>query len=76
MYRPNIAHPVKFLGYAAIADLFKYLPLSKREPENLEYRQRLQIASWMSLWPIKFPQNSFVIMPEGHLEIYGLTRDL
>ncbi|KLO09147.1 alcohol dehydrogenase IV [Schizopora paradoxa] len=58
MYRPNIAHPVKFLGYGAIADLFKYLPLSKANPENVEYRQRLLIAAWMSLWPIRFHENS------------------
>jgi len=58
LYRPHAAYPVKMLCYAALADLFTYLPLSKAHPENLEYRQRLQIASWMSLWPMKFEKYS------------------
>ncbi|KAL0956510.1 hypothetical protein HGRIS_002651 [Hohenbuehelia grisea] len=58
LYRPFAAYPVKILCYAALADLFKYLPLSKAEPGNIEYRQRLQIASWMSLWPMKFEKYS------------------
>ena len=41
------------LCYAALADLFKYLPESKAHPEDVVVRQKLQIASWMSLWPIK-----------------------
>lgn len=41
------------LCYAALADLFKYLPLSKANPEDVEVRQKLQLASWMSLWPAK-----------------------
>ena len=39
--------------YIALKDLFHYLPLSKKDPTNVEYRQRLQLASWMSLWPMK-----------------------
>ncbi len=38
LYRPGISHPVKVLCYAAIADLFKFLPLSKANPDNVEYR--------------------------------------
>lgn len=39
--------------YAAIVDLFKYLPISKADPQDVVARQKLQIASWMSLWPMR-----------------------
>jgi hypothetical protein len=42
--------PVKILGYAAIADLFKHLPLSKANPQAADVPQKLQLASWMSLF--------------------------
>ncbi|KAJ8696773.1 hypothetical protein PTI98_006613 [Pleurotus ostreatus] len=58
LYRPLIPHPVKVLCYSAMADLFKYLPLSRDHPENVEYRQWLQIASWMSLWPTRLQKYS------------------
>ncbi|KAI0743395.1 alcohol dehydrogenase IV [Daedaleopsis nitida] len=58
LYRPSIPIPVKHLCYAALADLFKYLPLSKADPHDLEARQKLQVASWMSLWPIKLEKHS------------------
>ena len=41
------------LCYAALADLFKYLPESKADPGSVDVRQRLQVASWMSIWPMK-----------------------
>ena len=44
---------MKVLGYSAIADLFKYLPKSKANPQDVAVRQKLQVASWKSLWPIK-----------------------
>ena len=44
---------MKALGFAALADLFKYLPLSKANPQDVVVRQKLQLASWMSLWPMK-----------------------
>jgi hypothetical protein len=44
---------MKKLCHAAIADLFRFLVLSKKDSEDLIARQRLQIASWMSLWPCK-----------------------
>jgi hypothetical protein len=53
LYRPLVPHPVKILCYAAISDLFKYLPISKTSPGALDVRQKLQLASWMSLWPLK-----------------------
>ncbi|KAI0081311.1 iron-containing alcohol dehydrogenase [Panus rudis PR-1116 ss-1] len=58
LYRPLIPPPLKHLCYAALVDLFKYLPLSKAHPDNVEYRQKLQLASWMSIWPIKLERYS------------------
>ncbi|KAJ7179546.1 alcohol dehydrogenase IV [Mycena filopes] len=51
MYRPGVSHPAKMLCYAALADFFKYLPISKADPSDVEARQRLLVAAWMSLWP-------------------------
>jgi len=53
LYRPLVAPPVKVLCYAAITDLFTYLPQSKANPQSIEIRQKLQLAAWMSLWPMK-----------------------
>ncbi|KJA29050.1 hypothetical protein HYPSUDRAFT_33570 [Hypholoma sublateritium FD-334 SS-4] len=53
LYRPLLSHPQKVLCYAALADLFKYLPESKADPKSVDARQRLQVASWMSIWPMK-----------------------
>jgi alcohol dehydrogenase class IV len=53
LYRPQVPPPIKYLCYAALGDLFKYLPESKANPTDLSIRQKLQLASWMSLWPLK-----------------------
>lgn len=53
LYRNQVTPPVKVLGYHAISEFFKYLPLSKANPDSVEIRQKLQLASWMSLWPMK-----------------------
>ncbi|KAI0644586.1 alcohol dehydrogenase IV [Trametes meyenii] len=58
LYRPFIPPPVKHLAYATIADLFEYLPISKARPQSIEVRQKLQIASWMSLWPTRAEEKS------------------
>ncbi|KAJ3724587.1 alcohol dehydrogenase IV [Lentinula raphanica] len=58
LYRPLIPPPLKALGLYALADLFKYLPESKANPKSVEIRQKLQVASWMSLWPIKLEKYS------------------
>lgn len=52
LYRPLVPPPVKVLCYSAIADFFKYLPESKANPQAVDVRQKLQLASWMSLWPL------------------------
>ncbi|KAF8135704.1 alcohol dehydrogenase IV [Boletus edulis] len=53
LYNPVLPYPMKAFCYAALSDLFKYLPKSKAQPGDLETRQRLLIAAWMSLWPFK-----------------------
>ncbi|THH00160.1 hypothetical protein EW026_g2322 [Hermanssonia centrifuga] len=58
LYRPLVPPPIKYLCYAAIADLFKLLPQSKVNPQALDVRQKLQLASWMSLWPARFEKYS------------------
>ncbi|KAF5370688.1 hypothetical protein D9758_002000 [Tetrapyrgos nigripes] len=58
LYRPLIPPPLKIMCYAAITDLFKYLPESKTNPQSLEVRQKLQLASWMSIWPHSRPTYS------------------
>ncbi|PCH43470.1 alcohol dehydrogenase IV [Wolfiporia cocos MD-104 SS10] len=50
--RPLVPPPVKHLCYAALADLFKYLPECKANPEAVSVRQKLQLVAWMSYWPI------------------------
>ncbi|KAG6820245.1 hypothetical protein H0H93_003409 [Arthromyces matolae] len=53
LYRPLTPVPVKALCYTALADLFRYLPQSKENSQAVDIRQKLQLASWMSLWPTK-----------------------
>ncbi|KAI0318238.1 hypothetical protein OF83DRAFT_1117046 [Amylostereum chailletii] len=53
LYRPLVIPPLKAMHYQALRDLFTYLPKSKADPNDVEVRQKLQIASWMSLWPLK-----------------------
>jgi alcohol dehydrogenase class IV len=47
-----------------MADLFKYLRESKVDPQSVEIRQKLQVAAWMSMWPMKMENyrysNTFV----------------
>jgi len=58
LYRPLVVPPMKILCYAAIADLFKYLPESKANPGDVNIRQKVQLASWMSLFPMKLEKYS------------------
>ncbi|KAJ7067863.1 alcohol dehydrogenase IV [Mycena amicta] len=58
LYRPLVSPPAKILCYAALADFFKYLPISQADPMDIEARHKLQIASWMSLWPTKWEKYS------------------
>ncbi|KAG1881470.1 alcohol dehydrogenase IV [Suillus tomentosus] len=58
LYRPGVPLPIKRLCHAAIADLFRFLVLSKKDSEDLVARQRLQVASWMSLWPRRIEKPS------------------
>ncbi|KAH9056577.1 alcohol dehydrogenase IV [Lactarius vividus] len=60
LYRPFVVPPVKVLCHAAIADLFKYLPKSKADPNDIHVRQKLQMAAWMSLWPARMEKYSAI----------------
>ncbi|KDQ53549.1 hypothetical protein JAAARDRAFT_197357 [Jaapia argillacea MUCL 33604] len=73
LYRPLIPPPVKVLCYAAIADLFKYLPRSRANPNDIEARQKLQLASWMSLWPIRLEMQSALGLSHGLGHKLGAT---
>ncbi|KAL1748829.1 hypothetical protein HDZ31DRAFT_60004 [Schizophyllum fasciatum] len=73
LYRPIAPIPVKALCYAAIADLFEYLPKSKADPTSVEIRQKLQVASWMSLWPLKSEMNSALGLSHGLGHKLGAT---
>ena len=58
LYRDVVTPPLKHLCHAAIGDLFTYLPQSHKDPTDVAVRQKLQLASWMSLWPIKIQKYS------------------
>ena len=60
LYRPLVPYPVKVMSYEAISLLFKYLPISKQDPDDLAARQKLQLAAWMSLWPATLSKPVFV----------------
>ncbi|KAH7888571.1 hypothetical protein F5I97DRAFT_1827976 [Phlebopus sp. FC_14] len=45
LYWVGLPPPPKILCYAAIADLFKYLPASRAKPSDLEARQKRLIAA-------------------------------
>ncbi|KAL5524167.1 hypothetical protein ACEPAG_8340 [Sanghuangporus baumii] len=53
LYRKGVPYPFKVLSYDALSTLFTWLPLSKSNPTDLTIRQRLQIAAWMSRWPLQ-----------------------
>jgi hypothetical protein len=76
LYRPLIPPPIKILCYAAIADLFKYLPESKANPQDVVARQKLLLAAWMSLWPIKLERLGFVEVPLIPPKTINLTSSL
>lgn len=58
LYRPYVPPLIHALAYASIADLFKYLPISKRDPKDVNARQKLQIAAWHSLFPYRQEDNA------------------
>lgn len=58
LYRPLVTPPIKALCYQALRDLFENLPKSKANPQDVAVRQKLQLASWMSLWPMKLEKYS------------------
>lgn len=57
---------MKVICYEAISLLFKYLPISKQNPDDIAARQKLQVAAWMSLWPITLSEPVFVWTPNSY----------
>ncbi|WP_435763218.1 hypothetical protein [Oceanobacillus sp. CF4.6] len=50
LYSPA-PNPVKTsLSLQSLENLYKYLPLTKQDPDNLEYRLQCQIGAWLSLF--------------------------
>jgi len=80
LYRPLVPYPVKAISYEAISLLFKYLPISKRDPNDTTARQKLQIAAWMSLWPATLSKpvfvltspNSYTLSVDGYFKLLRL----
>ncbi|OCB88945.1 alcohol dehydrogenase IV [Sanghuangporus baumii] len=58
LYRKGVPYPFKVLSYDALSVLFTCLPLSKSHPTDLIIRQKLQIAAWMSRWPLQLETKS------------------
>ncbi|EMD37636.1 hypothetical protein CERSUDRAFT_114286 [Gelatoporia subvermispora B] len=76
LYRPGVPPPVKYLCYSALADLFKYLPQSKANSSDVAARQKLQLASWMSLWPLRLEKYSAVGLSHGLGHKLGATYSI
>ncbi|TIB16471.1 hypothetical protein E3P92_01297 [Wallemia ichthyophaga] len=51
LYRPNASYHLRRMALIAIKDLFTLLPLSKEGGEDIHIRQKLQLVSYMSLFP-------------------------
>lgn len=51
LYRPDTHPLVKPSAQSSIRELFTYLPLCKKDPNDLHVRQKLQLAAFNSLWP-------------------------
>lgn len=51
LYRPGDSSLLLSTALGSIRELFYLLPASKRDPINLDIRQKLQLACFQSLWP-------------------------
>lgn len=51
LYRPDASPLNQAQCLHAIKELFTFLPLSKKDPKNLDYRQRLMVGAFAALWP-------------------------
>jgi alcohol dehydrogenase class IV len=51
LYRPDVSPLLRGTWLMAMRELFTLLPLSKAQPDNVDVRQRLQLAAIASLWP-------------------------
>ena len=67
-------HPVTDVtGLEGVRRLMEYLPLSKREPEELEVRLELQLASWLSYFG---PANTPMGLSHGLGRRIGASYDV
>jgi alcohol dehydrogenase class IV len=74
LYRPLIPPPIKALCYTALTELFEYLPKCKANPNDVAVRQKLQLASWESLWPIRLENyrcHSILMSTGSHSDLFG-----
>ncbi|CZR63053.1 related to Lactaldehyde reductase [Phialocephala subalpina] len=79
LYHPLASEiPTKRLALTAIQDLFTYLPLSKAEPENAEYRQKLFLACYASLFPFLYTGGVGLSHSIGHAlgATYGIPHGI
>ncbi|EST04510.1 Alcohol dehydrogenase, iron-type [Kalmanozyma brasiliensis GHG001] len=51
LYRPDTHPLVRPSAQSAVREIFTYLPLSKKDPKDVQVRQALQLACFNSLWP-------------------------
>ncbi|KAI0293943.1 alcohol dehydrogenase IV [Russula brevipes] len=49
LYRPHVVPPLKVMCHGAIVDLFKYLPQSKADPNDIHARQKLKMEQYSPL---------------------------
>ncbi|KZP01464.1 Dehydroquinate synthase-like protein [Calocera viscosa TUFC12733] len=51
LYRAETPPNVLSCALSSLPMFFRYLPLSKAHPENIQFREELQVAGWLSLYP-------------------------
>lgn len=51
LYRPGFSTALQATALGTVRELFHLLPASKKNPDDLAIRQRLQLACFNSLWP-------------------------
>ncbi|KAJ9102059.1 hypothetical protein QFC20_005067 [Naganishia adeliensis] len=52
MYRDGAPPQVRHMALFAVKGLFEALEACKKDPDNIEIRQRCFLAAWESLWPL------------------------
>lgn len=78
LYRPDTHPLLKPSVQSSIRELFTLLPLSKKNPKDLDLRQRLQLACFNSLWPESRVGNLGLSHGLGHKlgATYGISHGI